>query len=157
MTAFALTMALLTGDAEATTFTHPYSVAELSLRSEHVVVGEVQGMWVEIRNGMPWTVASVVVDDTLRGDELPVVQVTWPGGRVGEVELVVAGTPKAHIGEQGVFFIAEQGRAVGMVQGVFLMDEDQNLSRDLSAVSFNRGGETVSDTMSLEEIRRQVR
>ncbi|HJN75335.1 MAG TPA: hypothetical protein QGF58_15510 [Myxococcota bacterium] len=147
-----LTAWLFGPQASATLFTHPYSIEELSERSESVVAGEVLAVRTEVRDGSPWTVATVLVDEQLRGDPNLVVEASWPGGRLGDVELVVAGSPSLVVGEDTVVFVAESGRVVGLSQGVLHL-EDGVAWRDLTHVGFVDGTPAGPEAYSLEELR----
>lgn len=147
-----LTTWLFAPSASATLFTHPYSIEELSERSESVVAGEVIAVRSEVRDGSPWTVATVLVDEHLQGDAAPMVEASWPGGRIGDVELVVAGSPSVVVGEDTVVFLTESGRVVGLSQGVLHM-EDGVAWRDLSHVGFVDGTPAGPEAYSLEELR----
>jgi len=147
-----LTAWLFGPDASATLFTHPYSIEELSDRSETVVAGEVLALRTEVRDGSPWTVASILVTESLYGDAAPIVEAAWPGGRIGDIELVVAGSPSLVVGEDTVVFVAEAGRVVGLSQGV-LHVEDGIAWRDLSHMGFVQDAPAGPEAYSIEEIR----
>ena len=94
----------------------------------------------------------MLVDEQLRGDPNLVVEASWPGGRLGDVELVVAGSPSLVVGEDTVVFVAESGRIVGLSQGVLHL-EDGVAWRDLTHVGFVDGTPAGPVAYSLEELR----
>ena len=143
---------LFAPSASATLFTHPYSIEAMSDRSEAVVAGEVLALRTEVRDGSPWTVATVLVEEELRGDPGPMVDVAWPGGRIGDVELVVAGSPALVVGQETVVFVGDSGRVVGLSQGVLHL-EDGVAWRDLTHVGFVEGAPEGPEAYSLEELR----
>ncbi len=141
--------------ATATTFERPYGMDELSARAERVVIGEVQGTWTETNADGWWTVATLVVDETLQGDHEPIAEVRYPGGVIGDLHLVVSGSPQLHPGDDVVVFTREQGRVLGLAQGVWKI-EDGVATRDLSRLSFQDGVHPV-ERMPLDELRRLLR
>jgi hypothetical protein len=151
MTLFGLSL-LGSTNVGATLFTHPYTVPEMAERSERVVVGEVTAMYTQSRDGEPWTVAEVLVEDTLRGREGLLVSVAWPGGKVGEVYLTIDGTPKLIPGDRGVFFVRPDGQLVGMAQGLLYVD-DGVAWRDLSHLGFVDEVPQGPEVFSVEELR----
>ncbi len=155
---FALALLALTalpGRTEAATFEHPMGLGDLSDNAERAIIGEVIATWVERTPTGIWTVASVVVDETLKGPHDPVVEIRWQGGVVGNVELIVPGMPRLHVGEQLLAFVDEQGMTVGLAQGAFQISGDQAV-RDMSGLDF-RGepdsDEATADTFDIDEIR----
>ena len=137
--------------AGATLFTHPYSIEEMADQAEQVVVGEVLATRTEVRGGSPWTVATVMVDVTLRGEHEILVEAAWPGGQMGDIELVVAGSPRVVSGEQAVVFLGDEGGVVGLSQGV-LHVQDGVAWRDLSHLGFLEGAPEGPEAYSLEEL-----
>ncbi len=149
----AITMPLA---ATATSYERPYEMSELSSRAESVVVGEVQGTWTETTKDGWWTVATLVVDETWQGSHEPVVEVRYPGGTVGDLHLVVSGAPQLHPGDDVVVFTREDGKVLGMAQGVWKLDDTGVATRDLSRLAFKDGTKPV-ESMSYEELKRMVR
>lgn len=142
--------------ATATSFERAYGVAELSSRAETVIVGEVQGTWTETTKDGWWTVATLVVDETLQGVHAPVVEVRYPGGSVGDLHLVVSGAPELSPGDDVVVFTRDHGKVLGMAQGVWKIQTDGQATRDLSQLAFQDGSRPI-ESLSVEELKRMVR
>jgi len=149
----AITMPLA---ATGTSFERAYDMSELSTRAETVIMGEVQGTWTETTSDGWWTVATLVVDETFQGAHEPVVEVRYPGGSVGDLHLVVSGAPQLHPGDDVVVFTREDGKVLGMAQGVWKIQDDGRATRDLSRLAF-KDGSTPVQSMSVEELKRMVR
>ncbi len=132
----------------------PLGIEELAERSETVVVGEVTAMWVESRGGSPWTVASVLVEETLAGEAETLLQVSWPGGRLERTELIVSGAPELRPGDRAVFFVQEDGRVAGMTQGVLHVESEDFLWRDLSNHAFGAQVPEGPEAFTMTELRR---
>jgi hypothetical protein len=129
---------------------------QMAARSDAVVVGEVTAVWVEGRDGAPWTVASVLVEETLLGEPDRLLQVSWPGGDLGRTQLSVSGSPELHAGDRAVFFVQADGRPVGLSQGVLFVESDEFVWRDLSG---HAAGPTLPEgpeAFSLAELRRTL-
>ena len=151
MTLFSLSL-LGSPPVGATLYSHPYSVPELAVRSEQIVVGEVTTVYTEMRSGSPWTVAQVLVEDTLRGQDGMVTSVAWPGGRVGDLMLTVEGSPRLIPGDRGVFFVRPDGQLVGMSQGLLYVEDDLAW-RDISSLGFVEDAPQGPEIYSFEELR----
>ncbi len=149
----AITMPLA---ATATSFERAYGLNELSSRAETVVVGEVQGTWTETTSDGWWTVATLVVDETLQGSHEPVVEVRYPGGSVGDLHLVVSGAPALHPGDDVVVFTRPGGKVLGLAQGVWKIEEDGQATRDLSRLAFKDGAHPV-ESMPLQALKDMMR
>ncbi|GEM_PF-6949790 len=153
MTALLATLALTT-PAEATTYVAPLGLESLAERSDVAIVGEVLNTWTERCGAGICTVASVLVDETLSGEPRTLVEARWPGGRIGELEMVVAGAPRFHEGDRTLLFLDTDGDVVGMAQGAFAVDGD-TVVRDMHNLSFTRAGEAAdtAERFSLSEVR----
>lgn len=108
--------------AGATTIVEPLGIAELSKRAERVVMGEVVATRSEMTRQGIYTVATIVVDEMLRGRSEPVLEVRVPGGRIDDIELTVVGAPRMIHGYQFLLFLDGQ-RVVGLGQGAFVVED----------------------------------
>jgi len=151
-----LGLTALPGTADAATYERPMGLEDLTQNAERAVVGEVISTWIERTPNGIWTVASIVVDETLHGEHEPVVEVRWPGGVVGKIELIVPGTPSVHIGDDLLAFVSEEGQFVGLAQGAFQIVDGEAI-RDMSGIHFHAKGEAAEDTFPLEDIRDTLR
>ena len=158
----ALIIALLTvlslssSAAQATTYKKALNIEEMSQRSGQILMGSVANMWTEKSNGDIWTVASVMVEDNVRGANGNFVEVRWMGGESDGIQQVVAGAPSASIGDRVMVFVRPNGNIVGMAQGLFQVDEDGNATRDLHDLDFMQAGELRSQ-YSVNEILNRAR
>ena len=143
-------------EAQHVSTDEPMAIAELSERSEAVVLGEVTAVWVESRGGAPWTVASVLVEQTLAGQPERLTQVAWPGGSLGATALTVVGAPEVHPGDRAVFFVQADGRPAGMAQGVLHAESDDFVWRDLSGSVYGSSIPEGPEAWSLQELKRQL-
>lgn len=66
-------------------------------------VTDVRGM--RLPSGEIVSVATVAVDDTLKGDAGPFVSVIVPGGDVGRLRTVMPGAPVLHVNDAAVFLL----------------------------------------------------
>ncbi|MFT5584784.1 MAG: hypothetical protein ACI9VR_002370 [Cognaticolwellia sp.] len=118
---------ILTAAAGATSFHHPLSLEELSQRSEQVVRGEVTGMDLEMRDGLPWTVVTLQVEDSLKGPSSATLTLAYPGGMLpGGVEYRVVGTPLLYEGDEVVAFV-HSGKPVALAQGILRIQDEDHL------------------------------
>jgi hypothetical protein len=111
-------------------------------------------------NGSIWTVATVKVVETLKGNLPREIAVRLPGGRVGHLTATVDGTPKFNPGDEAVVFL-ERSRAggftvAGWVEGTFRISRDPRsggeiVTQDSSAFAVF---DTATRTFRTEGIRR---
>jgi hypothetical protein len=93
-------------------------------------------------NGTIWTVTTLHVVETMKGNLPAEISVRLPGGRVGHLTATVEGTPRFHPGDDAIVFLKMSpvgGFAVaGWVQGTFRISRDprtgdQSVTQDSSA------------------------
>lgn len=130
----ALVAALLVAAAQAGGWP-ALTLPERAERTRDALAGRVTALDVEVRDGEPWTVATVVVERWLRREgratsdgpsELRVA--VWGGRAPGAAPLVVAGAPELRVGERVLLWLRDPdaGLAVPYV-GI-----DQGLWRDVA-------------------------
>ena len=109
-------------------------VETLGKRAETVVRGHVLHQRLEINQNGVWTIAMVRVTETLQGTEVLIREVKVPGGRIDDLEIMVARAPKLAPGDDVLLFL-KGDRIVGMGEGAFVIDEDR-IVRPLDAWTF---------------------
>jgi len=74
------------------------------------------------------TVATVAVDEVIKGDASDFVSVVVPGGTVGRIRSEMAGGPKLRVGERAVLFLKRDRqnlwRPVGLSLGIYPIRTD---------------------------------
>ncbi len=158
----------LAGPASAATFGERFDLDDLAAAADRVVVGEVLSTRQEVvpDRGI-YTVASIYVEEALRGEPEPVIEVRYPGGRVDDLELTVPGAPKLVPGYEVVLFLDDDDRVVGFGQGAFVVEGDtayRRLSDDVfTNPNLDRDWKSDEElrrhyaAYSLAEVRRAVR
>lgn len=93
-------------------------------------------------NGTIWTVTTLRVVETIKGNLPSEISVRLPGGRVGHLAATVEGTPRFHAGDDAIVFLktspAGGFSVAGWVQGMFRISRDprtgtQSVTQDSSA------------------------
>src|SRR3984957_11213306 len=93
-------------------------------------------------NGTIWTITTVKVTETLKGNLPGEISVRLPGGRVGHLTATVEGTPRFNPGDDAIVFlkISQAGgfTVAGWVEGTFRILRDprtgnQTVTQDSSA------------------------
>ena len=111
-------------------------------------------------NGSIWTVATLEVVETLKGNLPREIAVRLPGGRVGHLIATVDGTPKFKPGDNAVVFLERSPAGgftvAGWVQGTFRIGRDprtgsETVTQDSSAFSVF---DAATRTFRAEGIRR---
>jgi len=125
----ALVAALLATPAVATTVAK-LSLEQLVQRADLIVQGQVQSVysqWDDERR-LVFTYISIHVDEPLKGEPRQTVLIRQIGGRVGAIQMSVAGVPQFNRGERALVFLKRQDattfQVVGMNQGLYEIVED---------------------------------
>ncbi len=144
---------ILTASIGATSFHHPLSLEELSARAEKVVVGEVTSLSQEMQNGLPWTVVTLRVEDSLKGPSSATLTLRYPGGMLpGGVEYRVVGTPTLYEGDEVVAFV-QNGAPVALAQGVLRIQDEHHLWT-AEGLHFHEG--ELAPFYALDEVRAAI-
>jgi len=111
-------------------------------------------------NGAIWTITTVEVVETMKGNLPKEIVVRLPGGRVGHLTASVEGTPKFNPGDDAVVFL-QRTRAggftvAGWVEGTFRISSDprtrsETVTQDSSAFAVF---DAATRTFRAEGIRR---
>lgn len=134
---------------------------DLVKRAHSIVVGRVIGSrtyWSS--NGkLIFTNYTIQVDERIKGQPARTVEVTTIGGKIGGIELHVAGMPSFQNGENAVVFIEESAgfqTVLGLSQGKFAVTngEVMNSAADLS---FPDGRPATRTRMPLQDFKNQIR
>ena len=119
---------------------HSTTLARLSL--DQLVAGSdaaarVRCVGAESRweGGSIWTVTTLEVVETLKGNLPREITVRLPGGRVGHLTAAVDGAPRFKTGDEAVMFL-ERSRAggftvAGWVEGTFRISRDPRTGREM--------------------------
>jgi hypothetical protein len=79
-------------------------------------------------NGTIWTVTTVKVVETMKGNLPDEISVRLPGGRVGHLTATVEGTPRFHPGDDAIVFLKHSPAGgftvAGWVEGTFRISRD---------------------------------
>lgn len=94
----------------------PPQFEEMAAKSDFVVRGLVTGMDSELvikgESRKIYTRVKIEVLEVIAGTPPENLVLVCLGGRVGDEELVVDGAPVFHQGEEGIFFVSRNGRAL---------------------------------------------
>jgi hypothetical protein len=104
------------------------------------------------------TTYTIDVEETMKGQPARTVDLTTIGGRIGDLELYVAGMPAFRTGEDAVVFVEKSAGlsvVVGLTQGKFVV-ENGEVTNDLSSLSFPDGREGVPLKMRLDDFKQQI-
>jgi len=101
--------------------TDKLNIRELNKRADLVIRGEVLASRIETSDRGVFTIASILVDEVLRGQSSPLVEVRIPGGKIGDLEFNVDGAPKLIPGYDMLLFI-DDDRVAGWGQGAFVLE-----------------------------------
>jgi hypothetical protein len=135
-----LVMGLLATPVFATTV-QKMELPDLVSLSDSIVQGHVESVESRWENKMVYTYTSVAVDDPLKGERRRTILLRHQGGRVGALNVLIAGMPHFNKGDQVIVFLRnrqdgtfdliglDQGKydivndvAVANVSGVSIMD-----------------------------------
>jgi hypothetical protein len=153
------------GVARASTMVR-LSLSQLTQASSDIVEGHVvsqQAAWTPDHTSVV-TVATVAVDQVIKGPARSEVLVTQPGGTVGNFHLQVAGAAQFLDGSRYLLFLepaagTDDRIPVGMVQGVCRIYHDDATGSDrviLPAMEIENASRGPDQTVSLTEFRREL-
>ena len=118
------------------------SLDQLSAGSDAVARVRCAGAESRWENGSIWTVATLEVVETMKGNLPREIAVRLPGGRVGHLISTVEGTPKFNPGDDAVVFLERSPAGgftvAGWVEGTFRISRDprtgsETVTQDSSA------------------------
>lgn len=109
-------MALVFATVVQAVSVRPPNFAELVGSADAIVMGSVTSVESTLRivdgRSVPFTNVTIAVSETLKGAAKPTVVLHLLGGTVGAQSLRVAGAPAFAVGDQGFFFVQNNGAQV---------------------------------------------
>jgi len=96
----------------------------LAHEADRVVVGEVLDNRTEKDKDTSWTVTTIRVSETLRGDAAPVIEVRLPGAQLKDHDLLVYGQTQLIEGHEVLLFLRGD-QLVGMGAGAFVVHDNK--------------------------------
>jgi hypothetical protein len=155
-----LVILFMAASAYATTVQR-LGLEDLVKRSRTIVVGRVTGSrtyWTPDRK-LILTNYTIRVDENMKGATSSTVEVTTIGGKIGDVELHMAGMPSFQSGESAVVFIEQSAGyqvVLGLGQGKFTVTNGE-VSNNVGDLSFPDGRPGASMRMPLQTFKSQIR
>ena len=134
---------------------------DLVKRANVIVVGKVSGSrtyW-STDGKLILTDYTVDVDESIKGQAQRSIAVTTIGGKIGDLELHVAGMPTFQKGENAVLFIEQSGAyqtVVGLGQGKFTVSNGE-VANSVGDLAFPDGRPGNPVKMPLQNFRTQIR
>ena len=115
------------------------TIEQLAARANSILVGEVTNIaCYQEGKGNIYTLVTLAVEQTIKGEAEGEVVIRVPGGEVGGIVMMVTDTPSFRLGEGAVVFLDnDEGTftVVGGFQGKFPVDEN-NMVGDKSLTEF---------------------
>jgi hypothetical protein len=106
------------------------------------------------------TVATVAVDEALKGRASEFVSIRVPGGAVGRYRWVMVGAPSLHAGEEALFFLKRDGnnvwRPVGLAMGIYRVQAEAVTGRAVVDPPLAAGMTASTGTVVRGDARRHV-
>lgn len=151
MTGFLL-VALLAPALRATIVVPP-EFSDLVNKSDYVVRARVKSSTSEFRSSPGrtkiYTKVELEVLEVITGQPPATVVLEFLGGRVGDEELIVDGAPQPQVGEEGIFFVSNNGKAFcplyAMGYGHYLVKEDAATKQRYVARDDNQPMQSVAE------------
>ena len=131
-------------------------VTQLSTKAEAVVRGEVLAQRLEHDHTGIWTIATVRVTETMQGSAPIVTEVRVPGGKLNDMEVMVARAPRLLPGDEVLLFL-KGDRIVGLDQGAFVVHDNQ-IWQALDPWTFGHAAKrsTATASLDLDRVRQAV-
>ena len=116
------------------------NLEELTAKADAILVGEVTDIaYYEEGKGDIYTMVTLSVEQTIKGESEGEVTIKVPGGEVDGLQLWVEDVPSFQLGERAFVFLEEADNALrvsGWYQGKFTVENTRVLERDQSLTSF---------------------
>jgi hypothetical protein len=144
------------------------SIEELTQEAGAVIRGRVTAQRVaeDPESGRVFTLSTVTIDECYKGRDRQGAEVVvrQPGGNIGDLSVVVAGSAPLQRGQEVVLFLADREgptrRLVGLSQGAWFVsrgpDGDARLSPERPLVE-PRGSDATRRLPTLGDVERRVR
>ena len=123
MSFFALALALSAPVAEAASYQDLLPMDRLVERADRVIRGDILTTRSVMTDNGIFTIATIAVQETLRGPHEAITEIRIPGGKLNGLELQVNGAPRVIAGDQMLLFL-KNGAIVGLSQGAMLVAGD---------------------------------
>lgn len=155
-----LVVLLFAGSSYATTVQR-LGLEDLVKKAHTIVVGRVvnsRTYWNSNRK-LIFTSYTIQVDESIKGQAAGSLEVTTIGGKIGDVELHVAGMPAFQNGENAVVFVEQSGAfqtVLGLGQGKFTVINGE-VRNSVGDLSFPDGRPGVPTRMPLQTFKDQIR
>jgi hypothetical protein len=145
------------------------SLDQMAKQSTEIVRGRVLSSTVDQRGGVLYTRSRLQVAERWKGNSSSVVEVSVPGGKLGNLNQTFSGAPKLEIGTEYVLFLwtGKSGvtQVIGLSQGLFSLTLDTKgqarVERAAAAAEMLDGsGRPVQDApvaMTLAALDRSIR
>lgn len=142
------------------------STEKLTRDAELIVTGNVEdtaSQWTPGKKSIS-TTAVITVQEVLKGKTVPKkIQVTYPGGEVGDIGMMVSDEAPLHKGERVLLFLSQENqlsggsayRISGRAQGKYLIGDD--LIARKRGFSVTAGDEDLDTTIPLETLKEKIR
>jgi len=149
----------------ASSWSHATTVQRLDLpdlvkKASSIAVGKVTNsrtFWSPNRK-LILTEYTFAIDENIKGQAERTIAITTLGGRIGDLQMYVSGTPTFRNGESAVVFIEQSGAyrtVVGMGQGKFTITNGE-VSNSVADLAFPDGRPGTPVRMSLAAFRTQI-
>jgi hypothetical protein len=104
------------------------TLEQLAAKADSILVGKVTNITCyQEGKGNIYTLVTLSVEQTIKGEPVGEVVIRVPGGKVGELEMMVTDTPSFQLGERAVVFLDKGDgtfTVVGGFQGKFTVDNN---------------------------------
>jgi hypothetical protein len=138
------------------------ALEDLVKKSNKIVVGKVTNArtyWGGSNGKLILTTYTLEVEESIKGQPARTLELTTIGGKIGSMQLYVAGMVSFERGENAVVFIENAGPyslVVGLSQGKFTVSNGE-VSNNVSGLSFPDGLPGKNVKMPLETFKRQIK
>lgn len=151
---------LFTGSLYATTVQR-LGLEDLVKRAHTIIAGRVvnsRTYWSSNRK-LIYTSYTIQVDESIKGNAGGSIEVTTIGGKIGDVELHVAGMPSFQTGENAIVFVEESAgfqTVLGLGQGKFTVTNGEVIN-SVGDLSFPDGRPGAPTRMPVQNFKDQIR
>ena len=104
------------------------SVEQMTREADHVIIGNVAAKASRWENDQIVTDVQIVVSEVLSGKTVQRIQVTYPGGEIGDLGLNVSNVTIPEIGDRLLTFLKDSRKVMSVLygnHGQFIIDRDK--------------------------------
>lgn len=153
---FPILLALLIPTMAFTSLIEDISIEQMTNEADYVIIGNVENKVSRWEGDQIVTDVQIVVNEVLSGQANQRIQVTYPGGEIGELGLNVSNVTIPDIGDKVLTFLKDNGKVMSVLygnHGQFVIDRDKAYRASIVVGA----GNSKPKVFILEDLKNQIK